>query len=43
MTYEWHQHCLLGRNISRTTANNVRIIRICPDNVWMTCTYADNM
>ena len=31
------------KNISRTTANNVCIIRICPDNVWMTCTYADNM
>ena len=31
------------RNISRTTANNVHIICICPDNVWMTCTYADNM
>ena len=42
-TYGWHWHCLLGRNISRTTANNVHIIRICPDNVWMTCTYADNM
>ena len=29
MTYGWHWHCLLGRNISRTTANNVHIIRIC--------------
>ena len=43
MTYRWHWHCLLGRNISRTTANNVHIICICPDNVWMTCTYSDNM
>ena len=42
-TYGWHRHCLLGRKISRTTANNVCIICICPDNVWMTCTYADNM
>ena len=39
----WHWYFLLGRNISRTTANNLRIICICPDNVWMTCTYADNM
>ena len=43
MTYGWHRHCLLGRNISRTTANNVCIIHICPDNMWMTCTCADNM
>ena len=43
MTYGWHRHCLLGRNISRTTANNVHIIHICPDNVRMTPTYADNM
>ena len=43
MTYGWHWHCLLGRNISRTTANNVSIICICPNNVWMTCTYTDNM
>ena len=43
MTYGWHWHCLLGRNISRTTADNVHIIRICSDNMRMTCTYADNM
>ena len=28
--------------ISRTTADNVCIIRICSDNMWMTCTYANN-
>ena len=38
----WHWHCLFGRNISRTTANNVCIICICPDNVWMTSTCTDN-
>ena len=27
----------------RTTADTVCIIRICSDNMWMTCTYADNM
>ena len=41
--YGWHQHCLLKRNISRTTADNVRIIRICSDNMRMTCKYANNM
>ena len=42
MLYGWHQHCLLGRNISRTTADNVHIVRICSDNMQMTCTYANN-
>ena len=39
----WHQDCLLERNISRTTADNVRIICICSDNMRMTCKYANNM
>ena len=29
--------------MSRTTADNVRIIRICSDNMQMTCKYANNM
>ena len=43
MTYRSHWHCLLGRKISRTTADNMCIIRICSDNMQMTCTYADEM
>ena len=41
--YGWHQDCLLERNISRTTVDNVHIICICSDNMWMTCKYANNM
>ena len=37
-----HWHCLLGRNISRTTVGSVCIVCICPDNMRMTCTYVDN-
>ena len=34
---------LLERNISRTTAHNVRIIHICSENMRMTFKYANNM
>ena len=43
MTYRSHWHCLLGRKISRTTADNMRTIHMCSDNMQMTCTYADEM
>ena len=41
--YRWHWDCLLERNISRTTADNVRIICISSDNMRMTCKYANNI
>ena len=36
----WMTSALSVRNMSRTTADNVHIICICSDNIWMTCTYA---
>ena len=42
MMYGRHQHCLLERNMSRTTADNVHIICIFSDNMQMTSTYVNN-
>ena len=39
----YYHRCLLGRKISRTTADNMHIIHICSDNMQMICTHTDEM
>ena len=39
----WMTLALSVRKISRTTADNMHIICICPDNMQMICTYAGEM